>query len=119
VTADSARVRDRWHGWAWLAVAIITPAFFLGTHAALLTRAQQFLVALAFGTIGLVLWIVEARRGEVGQETTRIDRPLTLVYIRRRRHRRRVGPDRSTRLVRRGFPAPLDVVRRRAWRILR
>ena len=81
MTADSARVRDRWHGWAWLAVAIMTPAFFLGTHVALLTRAQQFLVALAFGTIGLVLWIVEARRGEVGQETTRIDRPLTLVYI--------------------------------------
>lgn len=78
--ADSVRAGDRWPGWAWLAVAIASPAFFVGTHAAFLSRTQQFLVALAFGTLGLVLWIIDARRGVIGQ-ARRVDRPLTLVYV--------------------------------------
>lgn len=81
MTADSTRARDRWHGWVWLVVAMVSPVFLIGTHAAFLSRPQQFLVALAFGTGGLMLWILEAHRGTAGQEARRIDRPVTLAYI--------------------------------------
>lgn len=78
--AANVRAGDRWHGWVWLAVAIMSPAFLIGTRAEFLSRAQQFVVALAFMTIGLVLWIAEARRGGAGQ-AARNDRPLTLSYV--------------------------------------
>lgn len=81
MTADSVRATDRWHGWVWLVVAIMSPAFFVGTHAALLSQAQQFLVALAFGTIALVLWIVEARRDAISHAARKIDGPVTLAYV--------------------------------------
>ncbi|HEX6195494.1 MAG TPA: hypothetical protein VFZ37_06265 [Jiangellaceae bacterium] len=89
------RRKARWHGWVWLAVAVLTPAFLLGTQADLVPRAQpddrpfvvrllldgEFWIAIGFGAIAATLWILETRRGVIGRETARIDRPATWAYV--------------------------------------
>lgn len=61
--AASVKAVGRWQGWVWLAVAIVSPALLIGARVDLLPPIQQVVGALAFMTIGLALWIGQARRG--------------------------------------------------------
>lgn len=63
----------------WLAIGVASPVFLVGTRADFLSRSLQFALALAFGAVGLVLWILEARR-DVADPEARVDRRLTLAY---------------------------------------
>lgn len=77
------RVRSaaRWHGWMWLTIAILTPTFLLGTGREDLPRSIQFWIAVGFGLVGAVLTVWEARRGVVGRQAARVDRPMTWAYV--------------------------------------
>jgi hypothetical protein len=73
--------KARWHGWVWLAVAVLTPAFLLGTRAVFVPRYVEFWIAIGFGAIAATLWIWETRRGVMGREAARMDRPMTGAYV--------------------------------------
>ncbi len=73
--------KARWHGWAWLAVALATPLFLLGTATDAVSRPAQFWIAIAFMVVTGALAHLETRRGVVGRETADIDRPLTWLYM--------------------------------------
>lgn len=78
---DRVRAAARWHGWAWLAIAFLTPAFWIGTRDGGLARPQQFWVAIAFCAVGAVLAVWAQRRGVLGRRTARIDGPTTVAYV--------------------------------------
>lgn len=73
--------KARWHGWVWLAIAVATPLFLLGTATDRLPRSVQFWLAVAFMVVTGALAFLESRRGVVGRETAEIDRPLTWIYV--------------------------------------
>ncbi|MEX2445774.1 MAG: hypothetical protein WD734_00420 [Dehalococcoidia bacterium] len=81
MTTGDVRIAERRQGWAWLALAVMSPAFLVGAHAEFLSRPQRFLLAVAFGAAGLALWIVEAHSGDLGPEARRIEGRRTLAYI--------------------------------------
>lgn len=69
-----------WHGWMWLAIAILTPVFILGTREGGLARPWHFWVALAFGATALVLTLLAWRRGVVGRPSAAVDHRATWAY---------------------------------------
>lgn len=77
------RVRSaaRWHGWMWLTIAILTPVFLLAVLREQVPDAARFWIAVGFAGAGAVLTIWDVRRGVVGRQTRRVDRPATLAYI--------------------------------------
>ncbi|MTV24762.1 hypothetical protein FTX61_04920 [Nitriliruptoraceae bacterium ZYF776] len=79
-----SRVRSaaRWHGWMWLTIAVVTPAFLLGTNLGDDAPPSLSLwVALAFMVIGVALWVADARRPVRGRRAERVDRPATWAYV--------------------------------------
>src|SRR5699024_218850 len=78
---NQVRSAARWHGWMWLTVALLTPVFLYGVLGEGLPRAWQLWYAVIFGGVGLGLTIWEARRGVIGRQSARVDRPATLTYV--------------------------------------
>lgn len=79
----SARVRRqaRWHGWAWLIVAVASPFFLIISATEALPRPVSFWLIIGFMLLagGLAIW--EGRRGVTGRATAVIDRPATWAYV--------------------------------------
>ena len=71
----------RWHGWMWLTTAILTPTFLLGVTRDEVPRSIQFWIAVGFALVGAVLTVWEARRGVIGRQAARVDRPMTWAYV--------------------------------------
>lgn len=69
----------RWHAWLWLAIAVATPLFLVGTQAGY-DRGWSLWVALGFMGLGLGLWMAENRLPVRGRATERLDRPGTWAY---------------------------------------
>jgi len=76
----NVRAAARWHGWLWLAIAILTPLFVVGTREGGLGRQWHFWVALAFGLTALVLTVLSSRRRVVGRPAARVDQRATWSY---------------------------------------
>lgn len=72
------RERGRWAGWAWLALAVITPIFMIVTWA--YSGDVAFVTAIAFGVFGLLLVYAESRQQVIRHTTARLSRPVTWMY---------------------------------------
>ena len=78
---ERVRKKARWHGWVWLVVGFATPAFLIGTHAGFVPRPAQFWIAIGFLAIAATLTIWDSRRGVLGLEAARVDKPHTWAYV--------------------------------------
>ncbi len=81
VRAIEARVRStaRWHGWAWLAVALLTPVFLVVTASG--PSPSSLWTAVGFMLVGGALWLLESRRPLRGRAAARVDSPATIGYV--------------------------------------
>lgn len=74
------RTKGRWHGWMWLAMAVATPVFLIGTQVDEYSWLS-FWVAIAYMVLGFVLWQVDARRPVRSRAHARVERPATVAFV--------------------------------------
>lgn len=78
---QEVRRRARWHGFAWLAVGLLTPPFLIAIGTDAFPREAAFWFAIVFMLVGGTLAIWESRRGVTSRATAAVDRPATWAYV--------------------------------------